>query len=98
MVVIQWSVTFYILSREFKHMLLIRKSTFSQKVTVHKKIPFISNLKMPACASKQDVLELATLWYMSPVSTSDSYMMSSHSARDSNCLSSIIASEKLVRA
>ena len=27
----------------------------------HWKIPFISNLKMPACASKLDVLELATL-------------------------------------
>ena len=26
------------------------------------KIPFISNLKKPACASKQDMLELATLW------------------------------------
>ena len=25
------------------------------------KIPFISNMKKPACASKQDVLELATL-------------------------------------
>ena len=29
------------------------------------KIPFISNLKKPACASKQDVLELATLRYIS---------------------------------
>ena len=28
------------------------------------KIPFISNLKKPACASKQDVLELATLQYV----------------------------------
>ena len=28
------------------------------------KIPFISNLKKPACASKQDVLELATLGYV----------------------------------
>ena len=28
------------------------------------KIPFISNLKKPACASKQDVLELATLRYI----------------------------------
>ena len=28
------------------------------------KIPFISNLKKPACASKQDVLELATLRYL----------------------------------
>ena len=27
------------------------------------KIPFISNLKKPACASKRDVLELATLRY-----------------------------------
>ena len=47
-------------------MLLIRKSTFCQKVTVIriKKIPFISNLKKPACASKWDVLELATLRYL----------------------------------
>ena len=46
--------------------LLIKKSTFCQKVTVHKdqKIPFISNLKKPACASKQDVLELMTLRYI----------------------------------
>ena len=44
-------------------MLLINKSTFCQKVTVHKdkKIPFTSNLKKPACASKRDMLELATL-------------------------------------
>ena len=28
------------------------------------KIPFISNLKKPACASKWDMLELATLRYM----------------------------------
>ena len=28
------------------------------------KIPFISNLKKPACASKRDVLELATLRYV----------------------------------
>ena len=28
------------------------------------KIPFMSNLKKPACASKRDVLELATLQYM----------------------------------
>ena len=43
----------------------LRKSTFCQKVTVHKvKNPFISNLKKPACASKQDVLELATLRYL----------------------------------
>ena len=43
-------------------MLLIRKLTFCQKVTVDKdqKIPFISNLKKPTCASKRDVLELAT--------------------------------------
>ena len=36
-----------------------------QKVTVHKerKIPFICNLKKPACASKWDVLELSTLHY-----------------------------------
>ena len=27
------------------------------------KIPFISNLKKPGCASKQDMLELATLPY-----------------------------------
>ena len=35
---------------------------FCQKVTVHKdqKSSFISNLKKPACASKQDMLELAT--------------------------------------
>ena len=31
--------------------------------TYGSKIPFISNLKKPACATKQDVLELATLWY-----------------------------------
>ena len=38
---------------------------FYQKVTVYKdkKIPFISNLEKPACASKRDMLELATLWY-----------------------------------
>ena len=35
--------------------MLVRKSTFCQKVTVHK------DLKKPACASKRDVLELATL-------------------------------------
>jgi hypothetical protein len=28
------------------------------------KIPFISNLKKPACAPKPDVLELPTLWYV----------------------------------
>ena len=28
------------------------------------KIPFIRNVKKPACASKQDVLELATLQYI----------------------------------
>ena len=44
-------------SLEFYCMLLIRKSTFCQK------IPFISNLKKPACASKGNKLELATLWY-----------------------------------
>ena len=51
-------------SREFLYKLPIRKSTFCQKVTVHKdpKSPSISNLKNPACASKRDVLELATLW------------------------------------
>ena len=27
------------------------------------RILFISNLKTPACVSKQDVLELMTLWY-----------------------------------
>ena len=42
------------------------KSTFCQKVTVHKdrKSPFISNLQKPAYASKRDVLELVTLRYM----------------------------------
>ena len=41
----------------------IRKSTFLSKghSTQGLKTPFISNLKKPACASKQDVLELATL-------------------------------------
>ena len=32
--------------------------------TYGSKIPFISNLKKPACASKQDVLEHATLGYL----------------------------------
>ena len=42
--------------------LLIRKLFFCQKVTVHKyQKPFIGNLKKPACPSKQDMLELATL-------------------------------------
>lgn len=48
----------------YKHALLIIKSTFCQKVKVllkDQKIHFISNLKKPACASKQDVLELSTL-------------------------------------
>ena len=46
--------------------LLSKKSIFCQKVTVHKdrKIPFISNLKKPACASKQDMLKLTTLQYI----------------------------------
>ena len=48
-------------------MSLIRKSTFPQKVTVHKRItsnfPFISNLKMPWCSSKIDVFVLTTLLY-----------------------------------
>ena len=40
------------------------KINFSPKghSTYASKIPFIDNLKRPACASKQDVLELATLW------------------------------------
>ena len=50
-------------SREFKCALLIKKSTFCQKIKVLK-IPFISNLKKPKCAFKQDVLELAILWYI----------------------------------
>ena len=41
---------------------MIKKSIFCRKVAVHKdqKNPFISNLKKPTCASKGDVLELAT--------------------------------------
>ena len=41
-------------SREYKHALLIIKSTFCQKVKVLKdqKIHFISNLKQPACARR----------------------------------------------
>ena len=31
-------------------------------------------LKKPTCASKQDVLELATLWYCKAVSTSLSHL------------------------
>jgi hypothetical protein len=43
--------------------LLIRKSIFGQKVTLHndKKIPFTGNLKKSARASNWDVLELVTL-------------------------------------
>ena len=46
--------------------MVIRKSSFCQKVTVHKeqKSLHISNLKKPACASKRDVLELVTLQYV----------------------------------
>ena len=46
-------------------MLLIIKSDFCQKVTIHKdqKFPFISNLKKSVCVPKRDVLELATLRY-----------------------------------
>ena len=44
--------------------MLIRQSTFCQKVTVHKdQKSFISNLKKSACASKWDALELVTLQY-----------------------------------
>ena len=43
-------------------MLLIRKSTFFQKVTVLKDRK--SPRKKPVCASKRDVFELATLWYV----------------------------------
>ena len=38
---------------------------FEAKCASASKIPVISNLKNPACASKRDVLELATLWYFS---------------------------------
>ena len=27
-------------------------------------LPFISNLQMPGCPSKQDMFELATIWYL----------------------------------
>ena len=44
-----------------------KKWTLSKKLTVHtgSKIPFISHLKKPACASKGDVLELTTygMWF-----------------------------------
>ena len=44
---------------------VFRNSTFFSKGhnTKVSKIPFISNLKKTACASKQDALELATLRY-----------------------------------
>ena len=50
------------------YQLLIRKSTFCQKVKVHKDqtFTFISNLKKPACAPKRDVLELTILGYLEP--------------------------------
>ena len=53
-------------SHKFYHALLIRKSFFLSKghSTSGSKISFISNLKKPVCASKRDVLELATLRYV----------------------------------
>ena len=46
-------------------MLQVQKTFFFQKVTVqnYQKIPSISNLQMPGCGSKRDMLELATLQY-----------------------------------
>ena len=39
--------------------ILIKKSTLCQKVTVHKdKKPFISNLKKPVCASKPNSVSI----------------------------------------
>ena len=53
-------------------MLIIRKSTFCQKVTstLASKILFISSLKKPGCDSKQDLLELTTLRCDEPYNTS----------------------------
>ena len=42
----------------------LRNQLFGKRsMYIRIKFPFISNLKKTACASKQDVLELATLWY-----------------------------------
>ena len=46
-------------SIEFEPVFVIKKSTFSKKVTVNKpNFPFIDNLKKPVCASEQDGLKV----------------------------------------